>query len=205
MFHVKHSPPHILLINPWITDFAAYNLWIKPLGLLYITSLLRENGFQVTLIDCLGFRIKKKKYLDGKFYKVKMEKPQPLKSIPRHYSRYGITEEMLLKRFSKMEKPDVIGITSGMTYWYPGLFKTIEMTKNVFNDVPIILGGIYATLCYEHALRHSGADYIVRGRGELKALELVSGLTHSKIRSSPKLDDPDYFPYPCFNLYPQLD
>jgi radical SAM superfamily enzyme YgiQ (UPF0313 family) len=136
----------------------------------------------------------KKKYFDGKFYKVKMEKPQPLKSIPQHYSRYGITEEMLLKRFSKMEKPDVIGITSGMTYWYPGLFKTIEMTKNVFNDVPIILGGIYATLCYEHALRHSGADYIIKGKGELKSLKLVSELTHSKIRSSPKLDDPDYFP-----------
>ncbi len=37
MFHVKHSR-HILLINPWITDFAAYNLWVKPVGLLYIAS-----------------------------------------------------------------------------------------------------------------------------------------------------------------------
>jgi hypothetical protein len=53
MFHVKHSSPHILLINPWITDFAAYNFWIKPLGLLHIASLLRENGFRVTLIDCI--------------------------------------------------------------------------------------------------------------------------------------------------------
>ena len=38
---VKHTSPHILLINPWITDFAAYNFWIKPLGLLYIASLLK--------------------------------------------------------------------------------------------------------------------------------------------------------------------
>ena len=60
MFHVKQSTPHILLINPWITDFAAYNLWIRPLGLLYIASLLRENGFRVTLIDCLDFPIKTK-------------------------------------------------------------------------------------------------------------------------------------------------
>ncbi len=50
---MKHMSPHILLINPWITDFAAYNFWIRPIGLLYIASLLRENGFQVTLIDCL--------------------------------------------------------------------------------------------------------------------------------------------------------
>jgi hypothetical protein len=36
---MRHTP-HILLINPWITDFAAYNFWIKPLGLLHIASLL---------------------------------------------------------------------------------------------------------------------------------------------------------------------
>jgi len=85
MFHVKHTSPRILLINPWITDFAAYNFWIKPLGLLYIGSLLRNNGFQVTLIDCLDFHTKIKGYRDGKFYKVKIEKPLPLKSIPRNY------------------------------------------------------------------------------------------------------------------------
>ena len=46
MFHVKHRPPHILLINPWITDFVAYNFWIKPLGLLQIASFLRKTGFR---------------------------------------------------------------------------------------------------------------------------------------------------------------
>jgi hypothetical protein len=116
MFHVKHTP-HILLINPWITDFAAYNFWIKPLGLLSMASLLRENGFRVTLIDCLDFYSKTKKYGDGKFFKTRIEKPEPLKSIKRHYSQYGIPEEMLLKRLSFVEeKPDLIGITSGMTY-----------------------------------------------------------------------------------------
>jgi len=84
MFHVKHSP-HILLINPWITDFAAYNFWIKPLGLLSIAALLRENGFRVTLIDCLDYSIKTKRYGDGNFLKTKIEKPRPLKSIQRNY------------------------------------------------------------------------------------------------------------------------
>jgi len=26
----------ILLINPWVHDFAAYDFWLKPLGLLYL-------------------------------------------------------------------------------------------------------------------------------------------------------------------------
>ena len=44
---------NILLINPWIYDFAAYDMWTEPLGLLYIASLLRENGYRVSLINCL--------------------------------------------------------------------------------------------------------------------------------------------------------
>ncbi|MDQ1277925.1 MAG: hypothetical protein QG555_967, partial [Thermodesulfobacteriota bacterium] len=43
----------ILLINPWINDFSAYDFWMKPLGLLYMASCLRKNGLDVQLIDCL--------------------------------------------------------------------------------------------------------------------------------------------------------
>src|SRR5512136_3088139 len=100
MFHVKHSSPHILLINPWITDFAAYNFWIKPLGLLYIASLLRKYGFKVTLIDCLDFYSKKKQYGDGNFFKTRIEKPKPFKSVPRYYSQYGTPEEVLREKLS---------------------------------------------------------------------------------------------------------
>lgn len=53
MMAVMAKAPLILLINPWITDFAAYDYWTKPLGLLLLGSLLREGGCGVTLIDCL--------------------------------------------------------------------------------------------------------------------------------------------------------
>src|SRR4030067_2307981 len=140
MFHVNH-PPTILLINPWITDFSAYNFWIKPLGLLSIASILRAHGFRVTLIDCLDFYSKTKGYGDGKFFRTKIEKPLSLKAVPKNYCQYGIPEEMLLKRLSLIEeKPDLIGVTSGMTYWYPGVFKLIEITKKFFQGIPIILG-----------------------------------------------------------------
>ncbi len=205
MFHVKHSP-HILLINPWITDFAAYNFWIKPLGLLYIASLLRANGFRVTLIDCLDFPIKRKEYRDGKFFKTKIEKPLPLKSIPKNYSQYGIPEEMLLKRLSFIEeKPDLIGITLGMTYWYPGVFKIIEIIKKFFNKVPIILGGIYATLCHEHAKKYSGVDIVFNGRDESDALKLISKLTNFELRIENWELEIDALPFPAFDLYPQLE
>jgi radical SAM superfamily enzyme YgiQ (UPF0313 family) len=204
MFHVKHIAPHILLVNPWITDFAAYNLWIKPLGLLRIASLLRSNGFRVTLMDCLDSFAKTKRYGDGKFLKTKIEKPLPLKSIPRNFSRYGIPEEILLKRLSMLEeKPDVIGITSGMTYWYPGVLRVIEIAKKVFSKVSIILGGIYATLCSEHARKHSGADIVFEGSEEIEALKLISDLTRFKLRTP--ASELRTGLYPAFDLYSQLD
>ena len=45
--------PSLLLINPWITDFAAYDFWSKPLGLLYLASVLRNAGAHIDFIDCL--------------------------------------------------------------------------------------------------------------------------------------------------------
>ena len=173
MFHVKQSPLHILLINPWITDFAAYNLWVRPLGLLRIGSFLRNRGFRISLVDCIDLYSKKRGYGVGKFVRTKIPKPNPLKAIPRNYCRYGITEEMLGERLSAIEKPDLIGITSGMTYWYPGLFKTIQIVKSFFNDTPVILGGIYATLCYDHAVQFSGADFVIQGSGEIELLKII--------------------------------
>jgi len=41
----------IVRINPWIYDFAAYDLWMKPLGLLYIAGFLEESGYDVSLIN----------------------------------------------------------------------------------------------------------------------------------------------------------
>ena len=224
MFHVKHSPPHVLLINPWITDFAAYNLWVKPLGLLSIAGLLRQSGFRITFIDCLDSYTNRKKFAEGNFSKINIDKPRALKFIPRNYSQYGISEASFVEQLRTLEEPDVIAVTSGMTYWYPGLFKTIQLVKEHFTKVPVILGGIYATLCSDHARRHSGVNYIVAGRGDIEALRLIHQLTRSEgaptfptqsktVRDiSPhsafgkqSRSEPSPFPYPCFDLYSQLD
>ena len=47
------SNPKCLLVNPWIHDFAAYDLWLKPLGLLYTGAVLREHGYKIDMIDLL--------------------------------------------------------------------------------------------------------------------------------------------------------
>ena len=51
---MKADAPHILLVNPWIHDFAAYDVWAKPLGLLGLGAILRRHGCRVSYVDCLN-------------------------------------------------------------------------------------------------------------------------------------------------------
>lgn len=200
---------NLLLINPWIYDFAAYDFWAKPLGLLYIASILRQNGYPVHFIDCLNTNhphiqkfkpLMRKKFGTGKFYKQSVPKPKPLKGIPRNYSRYGITLEAFRKDLRKIPEPDVILLTSLMTYWYPGVFEAIGLVKEIYPKTPVILGGTYTTLCYNHAKVYSGADYVLPGEGEDKILDLVSELTGHTIKYYPDKGNLDSYPYPAFDL-----
>ncbi|MEW6616497.1 MAG: radical SAM protein [Thermodesulfobacteriota bacterium] len=215
---MKNKKNHdILLINPWIYDFAAFDLWAKPIGLLYIASLLRKNGYRVHYIDCLDINTpdmenvtgiepaKRKGYGTGRFYKENVAKPDCLKGIPKRYSRYGITPVIFLKELKRIPKPGVILVTSMMTYWYPGVFQVIDIIKDIYPEVPVILGGIYATLCYSHASEYSKADYIVRGEGEMEALKLVGELTGNRLEYPNPGDGLDVLPYPAFDLMPNLD
>ena len=202
---------NVLLINPWIYDFAAYDMWSKPLGLLYIGGLLRANGYNVSLINCLDryhpellkyqnlAKPKNNEYGCGKFHKEIIKKPSVLDHVPRKFGRYGLPIHIFQNELNKIEKPDVILITSGMTYWYLGVFEAVRQARSRFPDVPIILGGTYATLCYDHAVKYSDADYVVCGEGEYKALELVNNLVN---HSNPifKSENLDCLSYPAYDI-----
>ena len=207
----------VLLINPWIYDFAAYDLWAKPLGLLYLASLLRINGYEVKFIDCLDMyhpdldkepglkRGVRRRYGTGRFYRQRMPKPLCLKDIPRYYYRYGLSHRLFVKELNRIERPQAILVTSAMTYWYPGVFEVIRVCKGIWPGVPIILGGIYATLCYSHARSYSGADFVIKGPAEgqiLSLLEEITGKRPSIFLDSPSLDD---LPYPAFDLIRKID
>jgi len=177
----------ILCIHPWIYDFAAYNLWIEPLGLLTVAAALRAAGHEVTLIDCLDRhhpdalapRTERDAYGCGPFLKTELPKPPVLAHVPRRWGRYGLPVKVFEAELDAQPRPDAVLVTSTMTYWYPGPFEAIRRIKARWPDVPVALGGIYATLCPEHARMHSGADAVLCGPGEETALAWVEEVTSS--------------------------
>ncbi len=204
-----HIKGKVLLIHPWIVDFAAYDFWIKPVGLLTIGAALKEQSYNVSLLDCLDRhhpslpQYKDKSFGTGHYFKTEISKPRQLSHIPRKYSRYGLPVQIVQQQLQK-HSPDLILITSGMTYWYPGVFQMIEVVRTIHPDIPIVLGGIYATLCQNHAETQSGADAVIPGQGIVESLNRADMVTGNQSNIE-KYADFNASPWPLYDLYPKLD
>lgn len=208
---MKSDTPNILLVNPWIHDFAAYDFWAKPMGLLYLASILRSHGFTMSYIDCLDrFHPSAPptdpyaRYGRGPYLKNRISKPKGLEDVLRTFSRYGIKPHWLKKDLLSIHRPDLILVTSLMTYWYPGVQETIRVIKGLYPDVPLLLGGTYPGLCYDHAVKHSGADRVISGPGEEQILKLVAEATGYSITPEFDTHDLDALPYPAFDLQTKI-
>jgi radical SAM superfamily enzyme YgiQ (UPF0313 family) len=195
-------PPSLLLINPWIYDVAAYDFFARPLGLLYLAGLLESQGFSVRLIDCLATpHARSGPFGTGRYPKEILPPPQALAGFPRRYGRYGLSEAAFRKELTKTHRPAAILVTSLMTYWYPGVTAAIHLAREQFPNAPVLLGGGYATLCPDHAQRHSGADVVVTGPGEETLWQHLAPLLH-KNPAPPVPSDLDSLPYPALKLAP---
>jgi len=200
------SRPQILLVNPWIHDFAAYDVWAKPYGLLSLAALLRAHTIPVAYIDCLDryhplapASDSQARHGRGPYRKQAIAHPPGLEGIQRTFSRYGIDPQWFRQDLKAALRPDLILVTSLMTYWYPGVIETIAAITSVYPDVPVVLGGVYARLCSAHARAHSGADEVVTDRGE-SLFDLVRRHTGFSLNPRIDLNDLDAWPYPAFDL-----
>lgn len=102
---------HILLNHPWIYDFAAHDLWAKPLGLLLLGGLLRGHGYDERLLACpnshgprmqgrVGVKpVRRRLYGTGKFFRMQVPKPTPLKHI------------VALKRIERAERSNALYVS----------------------------------------------------------------------------------------------
>ena len=199
--------PHILCVNPWIHDFAAYDFWAKPLGLLGLAAILRDHGMAVTFLDCLdrfhpraGSAVKILKDGRGPFRKKEIPSPPGVGHMVQRFSRYGIDPEWFRQDLKNTPVPDLIFVTSMMTYWASGVQETISVIKEIFPGVPVLLGGVYASLCTDHARQFSLADEVITGSGEVQMPDIIH--RHTGFSFTPKYDlnDLNALPHPALDL-----
>jgi pyruvate-formate lyase-activating enzyme len=162
-------PARILLVNPPIYDFSAYDFWLKPYGMLRVAGFLRGQAeFQLfDFMDRLDSRVPQGNYRAdesgrGEFYSELTEKPAVFSHLRRRFKRFGLPRQTFESFLSCEQRFDYALVQTGMTYWYLGVREVIDVIRAVSPQTKIILGGVYATLCAAHA-QQLGADLVVEG------------------------------------------
>jgi hypothetical protein len=162
--------PRILLVNPPIYDFAAYDFWLKPYGLLSVAGQLRDKA-DFVLFDYLdrqhpslgqAGRSESDRWGRGRFRSDRVAKPACLDAIPRYFQRFGVPRDRFASFLRGGGSFDFVLIQTVMSYWYPGVEEVIEDARRACPAAKIILGGNYATICAAHAAG-LGADLCVVG------------------------------------------
>jgi len=162
--------PKILLVNSPVHDFAAYDFWLKPYGMLSVAGFLRGKA-DFKLFDYLDryapFMTWQEKFRSdqwgrGRFYCQHTQAPPALEIIPRYFRRFGQPRKLFTDFLAREGPFDFIMIQTTMTYWYNGLEEVIEDIRSTWPQAKIILGGNYVTLCSEHAQKLR-ADLLIHG------------------------------------------
>lgn len=184
--------PRILLLNPPIYDFSAYDFWLKPYGLLRVGGWLRRQA-ELKLFDFMdrhgpyapeGASRKDDRWGRGHFAAEVSPKPPALADITRHWRRYGAARARF-REFLAAEPPfDFALVQTMMTYWVAGVREITDDLRAFSPRTKIVFGGVWATLCQRQAAA-MGADLIVSG-SMFEALWPFLGMT-------PELTQPPFW------------
>jgi hypothetical protein len=171
---IRADRPRALLIYPPVYDFALYDLFLKPFGLLRVEAWLRSGGWDTVFVNALDYADpasaavlkspKRKSDGTGKFFRRIIPAPPGLEIRGRRFARYGISPESFRKQIAGAGGgPDIILISGGMTYWYQGVREAAELCRAVYPGTPVAVGGVYASLMPEHCAGVCGADAVITG------------------------------------------
>lgn len=150
----------VLLINSISAEVDFSNtdpLYYFPMGLLYLASALKKNNIEVKIVDF--YNTYYSKLLNGELPKL---------CTPQEYVE---------KNFSQCIGdfvPNVIGVGC----LFSGAFECgkviAQKAKTLFPQVPVVMGGLHATLFSVEILRECGyVDYVVLGEGEEVFFKLI--------------------------------
>lgn len=127
-----------------------------------ISELISKNTKYSLLIEP-NFPISKKSRNHSDFLPIGLLKISSyLKSKDIEVKLFRFDEKLITLESDKY-KPDIIFVTSLFTYWSSHVISAVKSCKFIYPDVPIVVGGIYASLMPEHCKKYTGCDYVYCG------------------------------------------
>jgi anaerobic magnesium-protoporphyrin IX monomethyl ester cyclase len=160
-----------------LTSIGGSSAGAKPLSTSLISAILKAGGHEVIYFDTtfmdLGFPLDGEisdsvlqfKKVDWKGYNLTRDK--------------GIDAKGVFHELIERERPDLIA-ASCMSDMYPYTIDFLRFAKERF-DLPIILGGIHATLLPDEVIAEDCIDAVCIGEGEEAVLDFVEAVSGGRI------------------------
>ena len=154
--HLESTRTITLIKPPTIFSKNSYSIPVtQPIGLAYLAAVLEKCSYSVNILDCPGRDVNRIRFTQNGRFKVQ-----------------GLDAKESLELIDP--EPDVLGVSIMFSQEWPYIREYINMIREAFPDVTIVVGGEHITAMIEHSLRECPAiDYAVIGEGELTLLELV--------------------------------
>lgn len=166
----------VLLISPpFYRILGFYNRYF-PFGVTLLGSILKENGYQVTVYDADCYV--NPESID--YSQLPSKYPSYLKSFNDKNNKVWKEVRNLIRK----EKPDVIGI-SVFTTFAASAFNVAKIAKEIIPKAKVVFGGPHAFVRAKEILEIcKNVDYVVSGDGEDALLALLENIKLNK----PKLE-----------------
>jgi len=167
----------VILIDPPFYKLLGVNWGHRTtpyIGLLYISAILKNNGFSVKVYD--PDLNEESREIIGE------DIPNFLQKFDSRYYEKNLNHSKMWEEIRKIiekESPDIVGIGFN-TIKYESAVKTARIVKEINKKISVIVGGIHPTILPKETIREPYFDIVVRGEGELTMLELVKTLRTDK-------------------------
>jgi len=134
-----------------------------PLGLMYLSASLRNNGYNPKIIDAV------------------VEAPNNIFKIDNELSGRGLRFRDIISRIPK--DAGLIGITNLFSFSYPLVRRlTYEIKKN-FPEKKIVLGGAHPSATPIETVSEASIDFVIISEGDLTIVELAGNIDNSTVLS----------------------
>lgn len=159
-----------LLLHPPYYEFGDYGYHdMPPMGLLKIARHLKRKGVEVEYVDfSMPMRLAdvnrnlKETFTEAPFVKYVECGNYESEGIVKPQKYYGASHDQI-RQVIRQSNPTEIWLSTGLTYYWEGARDVAIICKDEYPNVPLLVGGIYASLYPQHCADNLPCDYVHRG------------------------------------------